>query len=104
MMGAIQDEQLALDQNGLSNHARGPPGPSNRAIFARMSMKRAARSRMPEHGDKIAKCRNLQKLTIRQGHVSNDLKKRRRVCQSAEARLKTRRATSDSNDYRPSRI
>jgi hypothetical protein len=31
-------------------------------------MKKAARSRMAEHSDKIAQCRKFQKLTIRQGH------------------------------------
>jgi hypothetical protein len=55
-MGAIQDEQLALDQNGLSNHgARPAPGPSSRAIFARIWMKRAARSRMAELGAEISR-------------------------------------------------
>ena len=69
-MGAIQDEQLALvTRMDSSTTAHAPPGPSNRAIFAMMWMKRAARSRMAEHGDKIAKCRNLKKLTIRQGQV-----------------------------------
>jgi hypothetical protein len=67
---AIQDEQLALDQNGLSYHGARPAGPSNRAIFAMMWMKRGAGSRMAEHGDKIAKCTNLPKLTIRQGHLA----------------------------------
>jgi hypothetical protein len=68
-MGAIQDEQLTLDQNGLSNHGARPVRTKQPGDIRDDVDERAARSRMAEHGDKIAKCRNLQKLTIRQGQA-----------------------------------